>query len=172
MRAGQGREAGVALANPVAAAFLELPYRKLTNASGKNDVGAGKTGANAYDRIFTTNAISNQFKGNLGVTVQYDLFGGLAIRSTNGVDWRNNNQSRFVDPASFAGLSVAQGGQGSYGEGNFENLQLITTSGLVFNKTYKNKPTNNGNWVLMLRRKSLEVSVAKQALSKKKNSAQ
>ncbi len=136
-------EAGVALANPVAAAFLELPYRKLTNASGKNDVGAGKTGANAYDRIFTTNAISNQFKGNLGVTVQYDLFGGLAIRSTNGVDWRNNNQSRFVDPASFAGLSVAQGGQGSYGEGNFENLQLITTSGLVFNKTYKNKHSIN-----------------------------
>lgn len=136
-------EAGVALANPVAAAFLELPYRKLTLANGKNDVGAGKTGGNAYDRIFTTNAISNQFKGNLALTVQYDLFGGLAIRSTNGVDWRNNNQSRFVDPASFAGLSVAQGGQGSYGEGNFENLQLITTSGLVFNRNFNNKHSVN-----------------------------
>ena len=45
--------------------------------------------------------------------------------------------------AFFAGLSVAQGGQGSYGEGNFENLQLITTSGLVFNKTYKNKHSIN-----------------------------
>jgi len=138
-------EAGVALANPIAAAYLELPYRKLTLPNGKNDVGAGKTGGNAYDRIFTTTATSNQFKGNLAITAQYDLFGGLAIKSTNGVDWRNNNQSRFIDPGSFAGTQVAQGSQGSYGEGNLENLQLITTSGLVFNRTFNNKHSVNAS---------------------------
>lgn len=135
-------EAGVALANPIAAAFLELPYRRLRLDNGKVNVAAGQTGANAYDRIFTTTATSNQFKGNLAVTLQYELFGGLAIRSTNGVDWRNNNQSRFIDPGSFAGINVAQGGQGSYGEGNLENLQLITTSGLVFNKNFNKHSLN------------------------------
>ncbi|HPH84235.1 MAG TPA: SusC/RagA family TonB-linked outer membrane protein [Ferruginibacter sp.] len=152
-------EAGVALANPVAAAFLELPYRKLTLANGKNDVGAGKTAANAYDRIFTTTAVSNQFKGNLGITLQYELFGGLALRTSNGVDWRNNNQSRFADPTSFAGASVAQGGQGSYGEGNFENLQLITTSGLVFNRSFRKHVVSASAMVEAIRNKSRGFSV-------------
>ena len=135
-------EAGVALANPIAAAFLELPYRRLRLNNGKTDTRAGNTAPNAFDRIFTTTAESNQFKGNLGITLQLELFGGLALRTTNGVDWRNNNQSRFIDPASFAGAQVAQGGQGSYGEGNLENLQLITTSGLVFNRNFKKHSIN------------------------------
>jgi TonB-linked SusC/RagA family outer membrane protein len=132
-------EAAIALANPIAAAFLELPYVRLNRVSGGVDTAAGKTGPNAYDRIFTTTALSNQFKGNLGVTIQFDIWGGISFKTTNGVDWRNNNSTRFIKPNSFVGRQVTQGNQGSYNEGNLENLQLITTSGFVFNRTFNDK---------------------------------
>lgn len=151
-------EGAVALANPIAAAYLELPYRKLRLANGLTDVKAGNTAANAYDRIFTTNAVSNQFKGNLGITLQLEIWNGIALRTTNGVDWRNNNQSRFVDPASFVGSQVQQGGQGSYGEGNLENLQLITTSGFVYNKNYKKHSINATAMMEAIRNKTRSFS--------------
>ena len=128
-------EAGVALANPIAAAYLELPYRALYKSPNVIDTGSGKTGANAYDRSNTTTAVTNQFKGNLAITVQYRIWKGLSFKMTNGVDYRNNNTSRYIDPNSFAGHSPA-GGQGSYNEGNSENLQLVNTTGLVYTNTF------------------------------------
>ncbi|HVG15081.1 MAG TPA: SusC/RagA family TonB-linked outer membrane protein, partial [Chitinophagaceae bacterium] len=136
-------EAAIALANPVAAAYLELPYVSLNKPSGGVDTAAGRTGPNAYDRIFTTTSVSNQFKGNLGVTLQLDIWGGIGFRTTNGVDWRNNNSSRFIKPNSFVRLGVAQGQQGSYSEGNLENLQLVSTTGFVFNRVFSEKHSVN-----------------------------
>lgn len=129
-------EAGVALANPIAAAYLELPYRRFRGNDGRVLTGAGLTASNAYDRLFTTTSNTNQFKGNLGVTITYNIWGGISFKSTNGIDWRNNNTSRFIDPNSFAGRNIAQGQQGLYSEGNSENLQYLTTTGLVFNRTF------------------------------------
>jgi TonB-linked SusC/RagA family outer membrane protein len=136
-------EGGIFLANPILAAYLELPYVSLNRVGGGVDTAAGKTGPNAYDRVFTTSALSNQFKGNLGVTLQFDIWGGISFKTTNGVDWRNNNQTRFIKPNSFVGRQVVQGQQGAYGEGNLENLQLITTTGLVFNRTINDKHVVN-----------------------------
>ncbi|MBC7889922.1 MAG: SusC/RagA family TonB-linked outer membrane protein [Ferruginibacter sp.] len=141
-------EAGIALANPIAAAFLELPYRKPFLANGKVAVGTGNTGANAYDRANTTTSLVNQFKGGLGITAQYDIWGGISFRTVNGVDWRNNNTSRFIDPNSYAGTLqlIPTGGtvgQGLYNEGNGENLQLISTTGLVFTRTFNSKHAVN-----------------------------
>jgi TonB-linked SusC/RagA family outer membrane protein len=61
-RADIESEAGVALANPVAAAYLELPYTRFRNDAGQVATGTGRTGANAYDRLFTTTNNTNQFK--------------------------------------------------------------------------------------------------------------
>jgi TonB-linked SusC/RagA family outer membrane protein len=138
-------EAGVALANPIAAAYLELPYVRFKNPDGSTATGTGRTGANAYDRLFTTTNTINQFKGNLGITLQYNIWKGIAFKTTNGVDWRNNNTSRFINPASFAGSLVAQGAQGSYNEGNSENLQLISTTGLVYNRSFSGKHVVNAS---------------------------
>ncbi|MBD0288588.1 MAG: SusC/RagA family TonB-linked outer membrane protein, partial [Flavisolibacter sp.] len=153
-------EGGIFLANPVAAAYLELPYRSLYRGDGGVDTAAGKTGPNAYDRIFTTTATNNQFKGTLGVTLQFDIWGGIAFRTTNGVDWRNNNYTRFIKPNSFAGRQVAQGQQGSYGEGNLENLQLNTTTGLVFNRTFNEVHTINAQAMIeAIRNRSRAISI-------------
>ncbi len=144
-RADIESEAGVALANPIAAAYLELPYTRFLNDAGLVATGTGRTGANAYDRLFTTTNVTNQFKGTLGVTIQYNIWNGISFKTTNGVDWRNNNTSRFINPTSFAGSLVAQGAQGSYNEGNSENLQLISTTGFVFNKVFNTKHAVNAS---------------------------
>jgi TonB-linked SusC/RagA family outer membrane protein len=132
-------EAGVALANPIAAAFLEMPYRKLNRNDGKVDVGAGKTGPNAFDRIGTTTALSNQFKGGLGLVLEYEIWKGISLKTTNGVDYRNNNNSRFIDPNSFAGSLIAQGNQGSYNESFDEAVNFINTSGIVYKRKFAEK---------------------------------
>jgi TonB-linked SusC/RagA family outer membrane protein len=137
-QSGIESEAGVALANPIAAAFLELPYRALYKSPGVLDLGAGKVGPNAYDRTRTTTSKSDQFKGGLAITLQYNLWKGLSLKTTNGVDYRNNNASRFIDPNSFVGGQVAQGQQGSYNESFVENVQFISTSGLVFSRLFNN----------------------------------
>ena len=131
-------ESAVALANPVAAAYLELPYRKLNKAPNVIDTGAGRTGPNAFDRSNTTTATSGQFKGGLAITLQYNIWNGISFKTTNGVDYRNNNQSRFIDPNQFAGLQLVNNGRaGLYNESFVENVQLISTSGLVYNKNIK-----------------------------------
>jgi TonB-linked SusC/RagA family outer membrane protein len=135
-QSGIESEAGVALANPIAAAFLSLPYERLLRPDGSVNTGAGRVGPNAYDRLNTTTSNINQFKGNLAITAQFDLWRGIGIRTTNGLDYRNNNSNRFIDPNSFAGISLTgQGGQGSYGEGNAEYLQLFNNTGLVYSTT-------------------------------------
>lgn len=138
-------EAGVALANPIAAAYLELPYRRLFDDQGRVLTGAGRIGGNAYDRIYTTTQTINQYKGTFGVTIDYKLWGGISFKTVNGVDWRSNNSSRFIDPNSFAGRNIAQGAQGSYGEGLAENVQLISTTGLTFNKVFNGVHAVNAN---------------------------
>ncbi len=141
---GVESEAGIALANPIAAAYLELPYRRLYLPNGSVNTSASQIATNAFDRANTTTNLSNQFKGSLALTAQFDIWGGIAFKSTNGVDYRNTNNSRFINPNSYAGtLSViptgGTAGQGSYSESNSENLQLISTTGFVFNHTYNDK---------------------------------
>jgi hypothetical protein len=135
-QSGIESEAGIALANPIAAAFLTLPYERLYRPDGNINVGAGRIGPNAYDRLFTTTSEINQFKGTLGVTAQFDIWKGLGFRTTNGIDYRNNNSTRFINPTSFAGTQIAAGQQGSYNEGNAEFTQLITTTGLIYGNTF------------------------------------
>lgn len=136
-------EAGVNLGNAVAAAYLELPYRRLRDDNGKVITGAGRIASNAFDRLNTTTQRLHQYKGNLGITAQYNIWDGLSFKTTNGVDWRNNNTSRWIDPRSFAGQNVAQGAQGAYTEGVTENLQLVSTTGLVYQKTFAAKHAVN-----------------------------
>ncbi|AXY77174.1 SusC/RagA family TonB-linked outer membrane protein [Paraflavitalea soli] len=147
-QSGIESEAGVALANPIAAAYLSLPYVRLFNNAGLPDVKGSNIGANAYDRLFTTTSLINQFKGTLGITATYAVWGGIGLRTTAGVDYRNNNTSRYIDPRSFAGTSISTGNRGSYNEGNNENLQLMTSSGLTFNRTFNSVHTVNAQALL------------------------
>lgn len=142
-QSGIESEAGINLSNPLAAAYLTLPYDRLYRADGSLNTAAGKIGPNAYERLLRTTSVINQFKGTVGLTATYNIWNGLGVRTITGIDYRNNNTSRFIDPTSFAGQQVTQGQQGSYNEGNSENFQFITTSGLTYNKTFNTRHTVN-----------------------------
>lgn len=141
-------EGGVNLGNSIAAAYLTLPYERLYNTNGNINVAAGRIGPNAFDLLNTTTNITNQFKGALGVTAILNVWNGISLKTTSGVDYRNNNTSRYIDPNSFVGRQVARGQQGSYNEGNSENVQFITTSGITFDQTFNEKHKVNAQALL------------------------
>lgn len=72
-------EAGIALANPVAAAYLALPYQPLYKPDGSLDVGSGKLGANAYQLLTTQQRLMQEFKMVAGVYTDYDFTDNVTI---------------------------------------------------------------------------------------------
>lgn len=95
-------ENGVALANPFAAAYLALPYHKLFAANGKPDVGSGRVGPNAYDRIFTTTSFNNQVKLLSSLNLTYDITKNIYLSGFAGIDYRITDGERSIFPNTFA----------------------------------------------------------------------
>ena len=163
---GVESENAVALANPFAAVYLARPYENpyiYNGRIGTNNPGAtnnplgltnigmfgnplldGRVGSNAFDRIFNTKNNFNQFKGTLGITSKFKITDYLTAKSTTGFDLRETNNTGFINPASFAGISVARGNQGQYNENFQRNFKLINTSGLEFNKVFNTKHSVGG----------------------------
>jgi TonB-linked SusC/RagA family outer membrane protein len=133
-------EGGVALANPFAAAFLSLPYQRLRNPL--NDTvytGGGLVGSNAYDRIFTSTSLTNQFKSVQSLQAGFRITDWLSARAQFGLDFRQSDNSRFIKPNSFAGRQVVPGGAGLYSTGFSRYFNYTTASGLDFNKTFMSR---------------------------------
>lgn len=118
-------EAGVALANPFAAAYLGLPYHKLFNPDGTVAVGAGKVGPNAYDRVFTTTSLNDQVKllGNMNLT--YNITRNVYVGGFAGADYRTTTSERSIYPntyaANTAGFPVGPPSGGTVGQGSYNN---------------------------------------------------
>lgn len=130
-------ENGVALANPFAAAYLALPYDVLFKADGTTAVGPGKTGANAYDRLFHTTQLSNQIKGNLSSTLNYDITRNVSIGGFAGLDYRQTVTERAVYPGSYAASTAGfPGNTGSYGNGYNNSFEYIVRGNAGYKNTF------------------------------------
>ena len=143
-------EAGVALANPYAAAYLGLPYENPYAANGSiiTSINSAfeptlpfplfdsRIGSNALSRINNTLNKSNQIKETIGLTASYEFFKGFSAKTTLGLDFRETNGESGIYPATYQGSLVTNGGQGSYSTINTRNLQLIQTSGLQYLNTF------------------------------------
>ena len=143
-------ENGVALANPFAATYLALPYHKLFRATdGKADVGPGKVGPNAYDRIFNTTNFNDQVKLLSNLNLNYDINSNIYVGGFMGIDFRSTVSERSVYPNSYAsnntsfptGPPSGSGiGGGSYNNGYTSFLQYIVRANAgykrVFNKIH------------------------------------
>jgi TonB-linked SusC/RagA family outer membrane protein len=142
-------EAGVALANPFAAAYLGQPYENpyapdgsiiTSNWAGRAvfpfPIYDSRTAANALARIDQTNQKNNQIKENIAFNASYEVFKGLSIKTNLGLDFRETNNENTVYPNTYAGSVVSNGGQGSYFNANGRNLQLIQTSGVEYNGNF------------------------------------
>lgn len=137
-------ENGVALANPFAATYLALPYHKLFRESdGKPDVGSGKTGPNAYDRVFTTTSFNDQVKILSNLSLTYDLPSNFYIGGFAGIDYRSTTSERSVYPNTYASNSTtfptgppsgSSVGGGNYGNGYTSFLQYIVRATGGFRK--------------------------------------
>jgi TonB-linked SusC/RagA family outer membrane protein len=141
-------EGGIFLANPFAAAYLGLPYQQLFRADGTVDVGSGKVGPNAYDRIFTTTQNNDQIKGNIAYSLTYNITKSIYAGGFAGLDYRVTSNERSVYPNSFAantaGFPVGppatgQPGGGSYGNGYNRFFQYIGRAFIGYKKLVANK---------------------------------
>ncbi|HEU5165912.1 MAG TPA: SusC/RagA family TonB-linked outer membrane protein [Chitinophagaceae bacterium] len=139
-------ENGVALANPFAATYLALPYQKLFRESdGKPDVGAGKVGPNAYDRIFTTTSFNDQVKVMSNLSANYDITNNFYVGGFGGVDFRHTVSERSVYPNTYASNNAgfptgppsgSTVGGGNYGNGYTQFLQYIVRGIGGFKKVF------------------------------------
>ena len=127
-------EGGIFLANPFAAAYLGLPYQNLFNPNGTVATGSGRTGANAYDRIFTTTSFNDQVKVLGSTSLTYDITKSFYIGGFAGMDYRQTISERSVYPNTYAANNAgfptgpASGstvGGGSYNNGLTSFMQYI-----------------------------------------------
>lgn len=149
-------EASVTLANPFAAAYLALPFEKPYDANGRI-ITSGTTGqynfpiydsrigSNALDRYSSTSNPQTQFKGTVSFNAAYEIAKGLKLKTTLGIDYRENNTERSIYPGTYPGGLVTPGQQGSYGLSNSRNFQLISTSGLNYFNVFNGKHEVEGS---------------------------
>jgi TonB-linked SusC/RagA family outer membrane protein len=139
-------ENSITLANPFAAAYLGVPYQKLYRDDGSVDVGSGKTGPNAYDRIFTTTQNNDQVKANVAYNLTYNITKNIYVGLFGGVDYRVTTTERSIYPntraANTAGFPTGpqnpgEPGGGSYGDAYTRFTQFIGRASLGYKKLIK-----------------------------------
>lgn len=139
-------ENGVALSNPFAATYLALPYHKLFRATdGLPDVGPGKVGPNAYDRISHTTNFSDQVKLLSNLSLNYDITNNFYVGGYMGIDFRSTVSERSIYPNAYvsntatfpvgppSGSSI---GGGSYNNGYTSFLQYIVRANAGYKKVF------------------------------------
>jgi TonB-linked SusC/RagA family outer membrane protein len=136
-------ENSITLANPFAAAYLGVPYQKLYRDDGSVDVGSGKTGPNAYDRIFTTTQNNDQIKANIAYNLTYNITKNIYVGLFGGVDYRVTTTERSIYPntraANTSGFPTGpqtpgEPGGGSYGDAYTRFTQFIGRASLGYKK--------------------------------------
>jgi TonB-linked SusC/RagA family outer membrane protein len=141
-------EAGVALANPFAAAYLGLPYQKLFNDNGTVATGSGRVGPNAYDRVFTTTSFNDQVKllGNMNLT--YNITRNFYVGGFAGADYRTTVSERSVFPGTYAansaGFPVGPPSGSTVGGGSYNNnltsyLEYVVRASGGYRNTFADK---------------------------------
>lgn len=97
-------ENGVALANPFAAAYLAVPYDPLFLPNGRVNVGAGKVGPNAYQRIRDILRYNNQLKATSSLNMNYDFTKNFFVGGNAGFDFRETVSTTNLTPGTFTAV--------------------------------------------------------------------
>ncbi|MGX5818695.1 SusC/RagA family TonB-linked outer membrane protein [Chitinophaga lutea] len=135
-----------AVVNTFAAAYYGLPYEApyingvLVHSGNKSQFGGVydlREGSDALERTLNTVNKANQLKGALSMNLRYDLLKSLYARATLGIDYRQYDSTRYVNPNSYTGTQQA-GGQGLYREAFDKFYQFSANYGLTYhNQTGK-----------------------------------
>lgn len=133
-------EGGTSVGTPMASVYYALPYEYPYLPDGSFHATDGaitfldtREGSRGLDVLFGTSSKTEQFKTVLGINLAYEIVPGLKVSTRAGVDLRSSTDQNFVNPDSYYGSKVF-GQQGSFGEGQRRNFNIVSTSGITYGK--------------------------------------
>lgn len=135
-------ENGIALANPFAAVYLANPYDRLRNDDGSIAVGVGQTGANAFDRLEKDENRRNELKFVGKVFINYNIK-NFRIGTDFAMDYRERDFDRWINPNSFAGGNVQNGGAGLLSKRNNRRTIVTSLTSAEYTNTFEEKHAVN-----------------------------
>lgn len=127
-------------ANPFAMVWRAKPYENPYDANGQLITGSSasltpKALGNLIERSNNSTWIEKQTKANAGLTLLYKIIPSVTLRNTFGVDASLNNAQGYVSANSYVG-SLQTYNAGYLNEATFNRVQLINTSGIVYNDRF------------------------------------
>ena len=133
-------EGGTGVGSTMASVYYALPYEYPYTPDGVLHATNGaitfldtREGSRGIDALYGTSDKTEQFKTILGMNMGYEIIDGLKITTRAGIDLRNSTDQIFFNPASYIG-SRQPGQEGSFGEGSRRNYNIISTSGITYQK--------------------------------------
>lgn len=135
-KTGANSEAAVALANPISAAYLALPYQSLYNADGSLATGSGRYGANAYELAVKQQRLTQETKAVVGIHADYDLTDDLTLSWKGNLDHTSQYFKGMIDPNTFNGSSTNPGNSGSLSRSYNQYTGLNTNLLLRYSKYF------------------------------------
>lgn len=131
-------EGGVALANPFAAVYLANPYEVLFNDDGTVNTGGGLTGPNAYDRLDKDENDRNELKFVGKAFIDYNI-NQFRFGTSFAIDYRERDGTRWINPSSYAGSLVSNGGSGLLTKSNSRLTRVTSLTSAEYNNTFQDK---------------------------------
>jgi TonB-dependent starch-binding outer membrane protein SusC len=119
-------------ANPLFAAMLIQPFRKVQNADGTynldipENANTNPAATAKYDTQW-----EKQYKVNGNVYLQWDILEGLTARTTNNIELTDGEGNRYWNPLANFGTDL-----GTLQTSRTQYLQLTTSNTLTFNKQF------------------------------------
>jgi TonB-linked SusC/RagA family outer membrane protein len=144
----EGVEA-TAVGSSMASVYYALPYEYPYAADGtlihpgnkalySNSYMGAREGSQGLERLLNSSNKTDQMKAIIGASFAYQILPELKATTRAGIDYRNSTDQAFINPESYWGsrsTTTTLGGRGRFEEGGRRNVNLISTSGLTFNKT-------------------------------------
>lgn len=98
-----------------------------------------RSGSQGLERLLNSSNKTDQFKTILGTSFAYQILPELKVMTKAGIDYRNSTDAIFINPDSYYGstkVAYTMGGAGRFEEGGRRNFNIVSTTGLTFNKIF------------------------------------
>jgi len=141
-------EGGTTKGGAMASVYYALPY-EYPYASDGTLVHPGnsssyfildqRSGSQGLERLLNTSNKTDQLKSIIGTSFAYQILPELKLSTKAGIDYRNSTDQIFVNPDSYYGSTIVaytMGGKGRFEEGSRRNFNIVSTTGLTYNKVF------------------------------------
>ncbi len=139
----EGDFVGNSARNPFQISWRAMPYENPYLPNGTLDSGTTTAAhpryiSNTLEAIANTTGRQNQLKMNSGINLSYLIAKHLMVKTTLGVDMRDDRWLRYINPNSLVGRSQTYN-KGLNSEANYVNTQIISTTGATYSNVFAKK---------------------------------